>query len=407
MKNNPSRILPILFFTLLLDTIGFGMVLPIIPVIFTDQTSPSFLLHGYSDSMQYVIAGATTALFGLMQFFASPLLGELSDVYGRKKLLRVGVAVLAFSQFLFGIGIEISSIALILFARTVAGLAAANFSIAQATIADVSEPHNRAKNFGLMGAAFGLGFVLGPLLGGWISSATGNPAYPFWAASILGIGNVIFLSLFLQETHHDRKAEHSFTLWKGFANIRQAFTDIDARAVYLSNFLYVCGFTFFTSFIGILLVQSFSFTEASVGTFFGAVGLWIVFAQAVVLPYLSKRHPERTLLRWCIPFVAVTVAAYPFVGGGWWLYVLIPIMALPQGVSMANFSALISKSVSAQKQGAALGINGSLQALSQGIVPIMAGVGSGVMGVASPFVIGGLLICTAWLVLFGPVRRGV
>ena len=94
-----KRVLPVLFATLLLDTIGFGMVFPIIPIIFTDPTSPAFLLTGYSQSMQFLIAGTITAVFGLMTFIAAPVLGELSDVYGRKRLLTIGVAILAASQF--------------------------------------------------------------------------------------------------------------------------------------------------------------------------------------------------------------------------------------------------------------------------------------------------------------------
>src|SRR3569832_126748 len=107
-----KRVLPVLFFTLLLDMIGTGMVIPIIPILFTDPTSPSFLLMGYSVSSQYLIAGIITGLFGLKQFIASPILGELSDVYGRKRLLTLGVATLAIAQKLFGVGISVDSLAL-------------------------------------------------------------------------------------------------------------------------------------------------------------------------------------------------------------------------------------------------------------------------------------------------------
>ena len=175
--------------------IGVGMIIPIIPIIFTDPTSPSFLLSGYTTGEQYLFAGLLTALFGLMQFLGAPLLGELSDVYGRKKLLILGVGVLAVSQLLFGFGIEIGSLTLLFFSRAIAGLAGANFSIAQASIADITEPKDRAKNFGLIGAAFGIGFILGPTLGGLLSHTFNNAAVPFWIASLLGIGNVLFVSL--------------------------------------------------------------------------------------------------------------------------------------------------------------------------------------------------------------------
>src|SRR3989344_9080356 len=236
-----KKTLPVLFATLLIDMIGIGMVIPIIPIIFTDPGSPSFLLHGYSQNAQYLIAGATTALFGLMQFIAAPILGELSDVYGRKRLLTVGVAVLVLSQLLFGFGIEVASLGLLLFARAVAGLAGGNFSIAQASIADVTEPKDRAKNFGLIGGAFGIGFILGPLLGGWIAHLMDNAAAPFYLAGILGIINFVFCLIFLPETHKNLKAEHNFHFLKGIHNLQAAIKDRQVRRIYLASFLYMSG----------------------------------------------------------------------------------------------------------------------------------------------------------------------
>ncbi len=273
--------------------IGVGMLVPILPVLFTDPTSPSFLLQGYSVGEQYFMAGLLTALFGLMQFIASPILGELSDAYGRKKLLTLGVAVLAVSQLIFGFGIEIASLWLLLVSRMVAGLAGANFSIAQAAIADVSAPNERAKNFGLIGAAFGIGFILGPLLGGFIAETTHNAAAPFWFAGILGIVNVLFISLMLPETHKTMSGAHHFHWLKGIHNIRDAFRDRDARPVYLTNFLYMSGFSFFVSFIGVLLVAKFHFSEASIGTFFGVVGAWMVVTQLFLLRLVAGKYSER------------------------------------------------------------------------------------------------------------------
>ncbi|MBC7836207.1 MFS transporter [Acetobacteraceae bacterium] len=395
-----KRVLPVLFGTLLLDMIGIGMVLPIIPIIFTDPTSPSFLLMGYSVQMQYFIAGLVTALFGFMQFIASPILGEISDVYGRKKLLTLGVGVLAVSQLLFGFGIEIASVALLLFSRIVAGLAGANFSIAQATIADVTLPHDRAKNFGLIGAAFGIGFILGPVLGGFIAHAANNPAAPFWFAGLLGICNVIFISLFLPETRHNKSAAQKFHFLKGIQNIKDAFQDKDAAPVYLSSFLYWCGFSFFTSFIGILLVNKFSFDAAGIGIFFGVVGVWIVITQLFILRILTRKYNERQILRYSILLMAAAIALYPFMPTVMFLYILLPILSVPQGLSMANMQALVSQSVSEEKQGAALGINGSLVALSQGAIPLLAGVGGAFFGVTAPFIAGGVLVASAWAVLF-------
>jgi DHA1 family tetracycline resistance protein-like MFS transporter len=394
-------VLPILFFTLLLDMIGTGMVFPIIPILFTDPASHSFMLAGYSQGMQYLIAGLVTSLFGIMQFLAAPVLGELSDVYGRKKLLTIGVGVLAISQVIFGFGIMIASVGLVLFARAIAGLAAANFSIAQATIADVTEPQDRAKNFGLMGAAFGVGFILGPVLGGWIAGVTQNAAAPFWFAGVLGIINLVFISIMLPETRKvTQDVIHRFSFLKGIRNLHAAFLDLDARNVYMTILLYMSGFAFMTSFTGVLLVQRFNVSEAAVGTYFGAIGAWMVFTQIVLLRLIAPRFNERAILRVTFLAIAAVLAAYPFLPSILAFYIIMPFIAIPVGFTMANLQSLVSKSVSADKQGAAMGISGSLQAFAQGVVPLVAGIGSGVIGIGAPFIAGSVLVLSAWVVLF-------
>lgn len=404
----PKKVLPILFLTLLLDMIGAGMIFPVIPIILTDASSPSFLLHGFSVSDQYIIAGLLTALFGIMQFFAAPILGELSDIFGRKKLLMLGVATLAVGQLFFGFAIVIASLPLLFFSRIIAGLAGANFSIAQASIADVTEPHERAKNFGLMGAAFGLGFVLGPLLGGWMVHLSGLASAPFWLAGALGIVNVLVIYFMLPETKKtSASVQHKFHILKGINNIKQAFTDKDARGFYGASFVMQLGFAFFTAFIGILLVSKFNFDAGGVGTFFGVVGAWVVVTQLVILRVLTKKFNERAILRYSLLILAVGLAIYPFLPSDIFLYVAMPLVAIGNGLSVANLTALISKGVSAEKQGAALGINGSLMALAQGTAPVVAGIGSGILGIAAPFVVAGALVVVSWWILFtGDVERG-
>ncbi len=375
------------------------MIFPLIPILFTDPTSHSFLLTGYSPSSQLLFAGLITAVFGLMQFIAAPILGELSDVYGRKRLLTIGVGVLAISNLLFGFSIQIGSLVLLFVSRAIAGLAGANFSIAQATIADVTLPADRAKNFGLIGAAFGIGFVLGPLLGGWIAAYAHSASAPFFVAGLLGVLNVLSVSLFLPETNKNLRAAKKFTMLKGIHNIRDAILDRDARLVYAASFLFLSGFSFFTSFIGVFLVQRFHLSEAAVGSFFGASGVLIVITQLFILRFLSKRYRERTILRVSMIMVATGLFLYPFIHTFSHMYIILPLVAIGNGLTMANMTALVSKGVSPQKQGAALGINGSLLALSQGIAPLVAGIGSGFLGIMAPLFTGSFLIVCAWVVL--------
>lgn len=396
-----KKALPILFITLLLDMIGFGMIIPILPIIFTDPASPSFLLSGYSSQAQYIIAGVITALAGVMTFIASPIMGELSDIYGRKKLLSIGVLILALSQLFFGIGIGIESLTLLFIARAIAGLAGGNISIVQAGIADITLPKDRAKNFGLIGAAFGLGFIIGPVLSGYVASATGNPSMPFFVAGVLGLCNFLFVIFLLPETNSNITTEvHSITVFKALHNIKNAFVDKEASHIYASSFLYLTGFAFFTSITGIFLVHKFSLTEAGIGTYFGVIGFWVVLTQIVILRIVTKKYSERQILRVSILAVACSIAIMPYMPTLVACYILLPFIAIPQGLSLANMTALISKSVSPSKQGAALGINGSLQALAQGAVPLVATFAAALFGLYMPYLLAGIFIAFSWKVLF-------
>ncbi len=391
------KALTILFFTLVLDMIGIGMIIPIVPIIFTDPASPSFLLEGVSQKYWYFLAGTATAIFGLVQFFAAPILGELSDIYGRKKLLFLGVSVLALSQGVFAFGIVAGSLTLVLISRFIGGIASANFSIAQASIADISTPANRAKNFGLIGAAFGIGFVVGPALGGYLAHIFDSAAAPFWIAGILGVINMISVYFFLPETHTENRATAKrLTPLKAFANIKTAFSDKEASHIYRANFLYFAGFAFFTSFSGLYLVERYNIGEAQLGNYFAAIGIWIVITQMIILRIVSKHRTPLQVLRVSMILVAIASSLTPFMPTLFLQYVLLPFIAIPQGLSMANLTALLSSSVSKERQGVVLGINGSLSALSQGIVPLFGGVVAGLFGVSIPFIIGGICIVCAW-----------
>ncbi|NCT02014.1 TCR/Tet family MFS transporter [Candidatus Parcubacteria bacterium] len=392
-----KRILTILFVTLLLDVIGIGILIPLVPALFTDNTAPTFMLTGYSIGEQYFIAGLMTALFGIMQFLAAPLLGDLSDTYGRKKLLTLGVGVLAVAQLLFAAGIAIVSLPLLFISRLVAGVAGANFSIVQATIADVTEPKHRARNFGLIGGAFGLGFILGPLIGGYIVALTGNPALPFLFAGLLGVVNLVFITFMLPETHHVRTVAGKFSVFKAFHNIKIAYLDVDTRPLYTVSFLQMLGFGIHTSFSAVFLEYRYGFSEADTGTYFATVGVCIVLSQIFVVRFANARYSERAILRFAFPLLALSLFAQMVVFNVWLLYALIPFMSAAMSLITTNLPALISKGVSANRQGAALGINGSFQALSQGIAPLLGSGIAAVLGIPIIYVMAGGLVLFAYV----------
>lgn len=399
------KILSILFLTLLLDITGIGMIVPVLPSLFTDPQSHSFMLHGYSTSLQLLVAGLLTAFFGFTQFIMSPILGELSDVYGRKTLLMIGVGVLAVSQALFATGIMVRSVVLLFVSRGVAGMGAANYSIAQAAIADVTAPGKRARNFGVIGAAFGLGFILGPLLGGWLAGQSGNPALPFISASILGILNFIFVLSFLPETRQRTGERVHITFLRAWHNVRDAYQDRDVRPVYFASFFALLGFGFFTTFIAIFLEQRFGFKVNGIGAYFGIIGAWVIVTQLFFVRLCSRVFADRTLILLSLPVLALSIMAHPSVHAVSYLYVLIPFLTASFALISTSLPSLVSRGVGPDQQGAALGINGSLQALSQAVAPLLAALVASYDGISTSFYIGGFFVLLAIIFTFRAPTR--
>jgi MFS transporter, DHA1 family, tetracycline resistance protein len=403
-----SQVLPVLFVTLLIDMIGFGMVIPVLPVLFNDPASPSFLLKQWSESSQLFMAGFVLALFGLVQFIASPILGELSDVYGRKNVLLTGVVMLAVSQLLFGFAVTIGSLALVIIARALGGIAGANFSVAQAIIADVTTPENRAKSFGIIGAAFGIGFITGPLIGGWFTTAVGTPSAPFVLAGMLGLLNAIGITFALPETHTEKRSVvKKFTFLRGVHNIRNALDDVQARPLFLSNFFVQLGFSSFTTFIGVLLLTRYNYSEADIGMFFAAIGLWIVITQAGILPRIMSVVTEKKVIPVALTVLPVALALHAIFLPVFWMYCLMPLVAISVGLSNACMLSLMSRNVGPDKQGITLGINASVQALALGFGPLAGGLSAAVVGIYAPFLFAALCVAIGGFVFSGNSRKMV
>ncbi len=386
--------------------IGFGMVIPVLPVLFNDPSSPSFILKQWSEGSQLFMSGFVLALFGLVQFIASPILGELSDVYGRKNVLLAGVVMLAVSQLLFGFAVTIGSLALIIIARALGGIAGANFSVAQAIIADVTAPEHRAKSFGIIGAAFGIGFITGPLIGGWFTTAVGTPSAPFVLAGMLGLLNAIGITFALPETHIEKRSTAKrFTFLRGVHNVRTAFDDVQARPLFLSNFFVQLGFSSFTTFIGVLLLTRYDYSESDIGMFFAAIGLWIVITQAGVLPRVMSLFSEKKVIPIALTILPIALALHAVALPIVWIYCIMPLVAISVGLSNACLLSLMSRNVGPDKQGVTLGINASVQALALGFGPLVGGLAAAVLGMYAPFVFAALSVVAGRFVFSNSARK--
>ena len=389
--------------TVFIDLLGFGILIPVIPQLLANPGSPFFLLpKGLSLDQGYIVLGFLTAIFPFMQFIATPLLGELSDRFGRKPVLAISLFGTAISYVLFAIGILTKNLPLLFISRAFDGITGGNIAVAQAAIADVSEPHNRAKNFGLIGAAFGMGFILGPYIGGKLSDPSlvswFNAATPFWFAAILAFANTLSVIYLLPETLKVKGTELSLHFAKSFKNIARVFRMKELRPLFATNFLFQSGFTFFTTFFSVFLITKFNFDQGSIGNYFAYVGIWIAFSQAFITRKISARFTAKQIIRVSLISTGIFILAQ-FIPNVWWgLLIITPFFAICNGLSQANLSSLISRSVGPEIQGQILGINASVQALAQTIPPIISGFLAASVAAVTPVAVSGITIILAGIV---------
>ncbi len=282
-KGNP---LLAVFSTIFIDMLGVGILIPVFPLLVLPHSPYRITPSGWSIADGFILLGWLSAAYPLAQFFAAPILGQLSDRYGRKIVLTVSIIGTSVSYMLFAIGVATKNIPLMFASRIVDGITGGNISVAQAVISDISNPKNRARNFGLVGAAFGLGFIFGPYVGGkladphvvsWFSASTA-----FWFTAILSAINALVVIKFLPETIKKKTTKFKIHILESFTNVIKAFTNSGLRNITPSTFLFNAGFTFFTTFFAIFLAVRFGFTQGNTGDYFAYFGVWTARSEGVV-----------------------------------------------------------------------------------------------------------------------------
>lgn len=400
-----TKALPIVLLTIFLDVLGIGILIPVLPQLIYKIFIPA----GFTFDQGLIVLGWLTAIYPLMQFFATPILGQLSDRFGRRPLLGFSLFGTAIGYVIFAFAILTKNIPLLFIGRAVDGLTGGNISVARAVIADVSAPEHRARNFGLIGASFGIGFVMGPYIGArlanpnmsvfglfntpsWFNSAT-----PFWFTAILSLINTILLLSILPETHQHINRALRVTWNKSVQNIMKAAQLPGLRTIFTAEFFFWGGFTFFTTFFQILLIQKLHFSVNNVGDFFAYIGICIALTQVVLLPLALKHFKSYQILRLSLVGngVALFLQLLPNTGGQ--LLLVAPFIAIFNGLTIANSSALVSLSADRKIQGEVLGIEASVQSLAQAIPAAVSGY-IATIGINMPVIVGGSIMIVGGLI---------
>ncbi len=377
MKNRSA--LGILFVVVFVDLLGFGMVIPVMP-LYAERL-------GASEAW----TGLLSTGYSAMQFVFAPIWGRLSDRVGRRPILLASIAMTSLAFLLYGLA---GTFTVLVLSRLFAGAATANIAIARAFVADVTSPEGRAKGMGIIGAAFGLGFVLGPAIGGVLSHR--SLALPGFAAAALAALNGVAAWFILpepeQRTVRDEARANRFAAFfseMGRPGIRRIIT------VY---FLTVLAFSAMEATYALLSWHRYGIDQAHVSWLFAYIGVIVVVVQGGLIGPLTRAFGEKRLLVTGLVLQAVALAALPYAGSIAGLMLASAPLAVGSGLSQPALSSLLSRLAREHDQGGTLGIGESAAAFGRIIGPEAGTWTFGRWAMAIPYLGGAILMAVAAVV---------
>lgn len=347
-----------IFITVLLDAIGIGIIIPIMPeIIKRFGTDPQFV----STYFGYFIS-----VYAFMQFIASPFLGALSDKYGRRLILLISLLGTGVDYLLMAFA---PTLTILFIGRVISGLTGANQTVASSYMADISDDSNRAKNFGLIGAAFGIGFVVGPALGGFVGSFGHN--YPFIVAAIMALINFLF-GLFILPESLPEESRREIVLSK--INPMSSFRDIKKRP---ELFLYFILFGLVNlagqihpSIWALYTSYKFHWNSLEVGFSLTAVGLALGIGQGMLTGIFTKKFNEMNTFIIGTTVATISYVLYAFASESWMIYAIISLIMLSV-IAPPALQSMLAKEVPANEQGELQGTLFSLISLTSIVAPLL------------------------------------
>ncbi|GIW10274.1 MAG: tetracycline resistance MFS efflux pump [Dehalococcoidia bacterium] len=376
MRRSP---LTIVYLTVFIDLLGLGIILPVLPFY-----AQSFGASGFA-------VGATLALYSAMQLVSSPLLGAFSDRVGRRPVLLASLAGSAISLALTGLA---GSLPVLLLARALSGLFGGSIGTAQAYVADVTPPAERARAMGLIGAMTGLGFIFGPALGASLSQfGLGTAAF---VAAGLAAGNFLLAWFFLPESRPAGVAPRRPVF--AFLRVGEALAHPAVGRLFGAMFLAMFAFAGVQATFPLLGAQNFALTASSLGVVFVTVGLVSVLMQGLLVGRLTKRFGERTLALIGLGVFVVTLLTLPLVHSLTEALAVLALQSVGSALYNPALTSLISREAPPDEKGSLLGLGQAFGALSRATGPFVAGFLYD-YGSALPFLVGALLVAIGIAVL--------
>lgn len=395
--------LPFVFIiiTMMLNSIGIGIIIPVMPTLIKELT-------GGSISSAAMWGGVLATTYAVMQFFLGPTLGNLSDRFGRRPVLLISLVAMGLDYVLLAVA---GTIWWLFLGRLIAGITGATFSTASAYVADISPPEKRAANFGLIGAAFGIGFIIGPAIGGYLGEY--GPRAPFIAAAITAFANALFGFIVLPET---LKPENIRTFDWSRANPVGALMSIrkipNLTSLVLVFLIFTISHQVYPSIWTYFTIEKFDFSPKEIGLSLGVFGFFMAIVQGGLIRVIIPKLGEMRTATWGMGlnfFVFILVA---YLGEVWMLYALMPLMTLG-AIAGPALQGLMSRLVEDNAQGELQGIFASVTGIALILSPLMM---SGIFRFftfedtpvylpGAPFLLSAALEFTAMMLLLRLARR--
>ncbi len=383
-KYKMNMALGLMFLTVFIDLIGFGIIIPLLP------------LYAKEFGASGLTVGLLLMSYSLMQFFFAPMWGRLSDRIGRRPVLIISLFTSAIGYTIWGFS---HSLAMLFLSRIVAGFGNANLAVAQAYIADVTPEEYRSQGMGMIGAAFGLGFVLGPAIAG-IASYFGVHANVLgFIAAFFSIVDLIFTACCLPEPENRKDGAHNpFSLGAGFY-----FRTVANKKFALSLFIiFISTFAFANMETTLVLLtnQYYNFTMAQNSYLFTGLGLVMVLVQGVLIRRIGKKYPDALLISVGTALIAIGLILTPATHNLVVLCLGLIILATGSGINNPANSSLLSKLAPKEETGGVMGIGQSMSTLGRIVGPVAGGYLFDTMGASSPYWLGASCMLLACLLSF-------
>lgn len=384
--NKPGKgALGLVFTVVLLDVMGLGLLQPI----------QAFVVRQYSD--QALMVAMIPVLYAAAQFFAAPLLGKLSDRFGRRPVILYSITASAMGYFLFGIG---GALWVLFLSRVIDGFGAGSASTAGAYVADVTPPQDRARNFGLLGLAFGLGFIIGPALGGALSQISLNA--PVFAAGALSLLAALVGFFILPESLPKEKRETAalrLADLNPFASILVMLRRPTVGSLLIVQALFFFVFNGNNNMLPVFMIERFSTQPWQVSMLFAASGTVLAVTQGLLVGPLAKRFGEKPLAANSLILQALAAIGMVTVPAFWMLFPMAVINSIGTGIVWPTMGAMLANSVAADEQGRMSGVSTALGSLMSIFGPLSAGTAYDRIAPVAPFWIGVFIFVLASIFL--------